>query len=479
MEYNSTVNLPKTCFPMKANLLARQEEMLSRWQAQSIYHSILEDRRDARPFIIHDGPPYASGQLHVGIGMNKILKDIVAKYHSMNDRRVPFLPGWDCHGLPIEFEVRQGLGSRAKDTSISEIRERCAKHALDYVREQKKQFQLLGIFADWEKPYLTMTPSYEAGVLTVFLDMVEKRYVYRDRKPISWCPSCQTVLAEAEIEYRKVSTGTALPEGEETISTMHSDQKSSASLTSIEQNYPHCWRCATLLITRETEQWFVKLDHRETSDGMTLREKALLEVEIINWKPDSAKQRIHNMIETRPDWCISRQRLWGVPIPSFVCRNEDCGEAILSPEAIRKVRDLIGIHGSAVWFEKDAAEILPANFRCQACNGHSVDKGSDILDVGCESGTSWQSILVADHRLSFPADIYIEGNDQHRGWFQLSLLPALASRGKSPFQATLTHGFVLNEKMERMDRAKGDLITLRDALEKVPADIIRLYFAWV
>ena len=204
MDYSTTVNLPRTSFPMSGELLERQEGMLRHWQAQDIYRSMLEDRRDARPFVIHDGPPYASGQIHVGIGMNKIIKDIIAKYYSMNDRRVPFVPGWDCHGLPIEVEVRRELGEQQSEAiPVAEFRDHCAKFALHYIREQKRQFQLLGIFADWDRPYLTMNPSYEAGVLTVLVDMVEKGYVYRDHRPIAWCAHCQTSLAEAEIEYRK------------------------------------------------------------------------------------------------------------------------------------------------------------------------------------------------------------------------------------------------------------------------------------
>jgi isoleucyl-tRNA synthetase len=641
MDYSATVNLPLTPFPMRADLLKRQEEMLRRWQAQDIYRAILEDRRDARPFIIHDGPPYASGQVHVGIGMNKIIKDIIAKYYSMNDRRVPFVPGWDCHGLPIEWEVLREAGSSAQELSVPEVRDLCARSALRYVQEQKRMFQLLGIFADWDRPYLTMSPSYEAGVLTVLLDMVEKRYVYRDLRPMAWCCSCRTALAEAEIEYqtvpgrsiwihfeggadlarrcgvpddlrcsllvwtttawsvpgnvavaahpdfvygvfsykdrlngkrvtlvmeelapeafqalgitefRKLGTvkgdllegigtihplfdrkvpviladyitddsgsglvhiapghgpddfivgrryglevispidetgrftgearefsGLGLAEGEDAILKSMEKRGTLAALGQVEHAYPHCWRCAGPLITRATQQWFISIDHREKPDGMTLREKALLEAQIINWIPAAARRRICEMIERRPDWCISRQRLWGVPIPSFICRT--CSQPILSPEAIREVRDMIGMHGSAAWFERSAAEILPTGFSCPACGGHAFDKDADILDVWFESGSSWQSMLVADHRLSFPADLYVEGSDQHRGWFQLSLFPAVVSRGKASFRSALTHGFVLNKKGERMNRARGDLVTLEDALEKVPADIIRLYFA--
>lgn len=626
---------------MSGDLLARQESMLRHWQAQDIYRSILEDRRDARPFIIHDGPPYASGQIHVGIGMNKIIKDIIAKYYSMNDRRVPLVPGWDCHGLPIEIAALQELGERAEGIPAFELRQHCAEFALRYVREQKRQFQLLGIFAEWDRPYLTMNPSYEAGVLTVLLDMVEKGYVYRDLRPIAWCAHCLTSLAEAEIEYhatpehsvwihfeggpelarrfgaqetlpcsllvwttspwsipgsvaiaahpdfayaafehddgnggrrttvvleglaqeafgvlgvtdyRKTGTisgkelegnkvrhpltarmapvilaefirgdsgsgfvhivprhgpddseaagrygldgssildargrftqdagefgGLELGEGERAILQRLAQGGALAALG--EYDYPHCWRCANSLITQSTPQWFIRLDYREEDAGPTLREQAMLEVQVVNWLPPESRRRIGGMIESRPDWCISRQRAWGVPIPAFLCLG--CDESVLSAEAVRRVRDLVGTHGSAIWFERTAAELLPPSFGCPKCGGGEFDKDEHILDVWFESGTSWQSVLVADHRLSFPADLYVEGTDQHRGWFQLSLLPALVSRGRAPYNSVLTHGFVLNERRERMARSRGDLVTLRDALDKVPADLIRLYFASV
>lgn len=637
MDYSSTLNLGQTTFSMQGDLLERQEEMLQRWQAQDIHRSILEDRRDARTFVIHDGPPYASGEIHVGIGMNKIIKDIVAKFHTMNDRRVPMVPGWDCHGLPIELEVLKMLGQNAGSMRASGIRDLCAQFALRYVQEQRRQFQLLGIFADWERPYLTMNPSYEAGVLTILLEMVEKGYVYNAERPIAWCPTCSIPLAEAEIEYKKSLNGSiwfyleagpdlvkrigvsqdrpccllvwttnfwSIPgsvaiavnpdlhygvyesDGERRVllqeasaptvlsrlgitnytkiagfsgreldrqlvrhpfsnqyipiiladyvgneigtGQVHvvpahgvddfkvaqqynlrfesvvnangiftqSDQRLSglslkdgeavilnvlkegeALAASEEHELPYCWRCTHPLVTQLKRQWFVGLDHRESPTEKTLREKALLEVQIVNWTPSGSRDRIGGMLKHRPDWCISRQRTWGVPIPSFRCSS--CLQSILSPELIGHVRDLVGNYGSAVWFERAASDLLPAGFTCQNCSGTEFEKETDILDVWLESGTSWQSVLIADHRLSFPADLCIEGSDQHRGWFQLSLLPALASRGKAPFMAVLTHGFVLNERGERMARARGDFVTLTKALEQTPADLIRLYFSSV
>jgi isoleucyl-tRNA synthetase len=642
MEDNrSDLNLPCTPFMMEARLLERlQPEILERWRTMDIYRSILEERRDRDPFVLHDGPPYAMGQIHIGIGMNKIIKDMIAKFHSMNDRRVPLVPGWDCHGLPIETTALKELSVNGKVPTVSEIRDHCAKLALRYVREQKEQFQLLGIFADWDRPYLTMDASYEAGVLTVLLDMVERGYVYRDLLSIPWCLHCRASLAEGEIEHRQTrgrslwihfegnpalaglcgaredipcsllvwtTSAWSLPgavalavhpdlvyaafeydgktgrkttivsehlagqvfntlgiidyvkvrslsgcelaatqahhplnaeivpvvpseliradfgsglvqivpahgqddariarrHGLKTVSVVNAQGTFTASagefaglrldegeeviLKRLSQNgalagqydydYPHCWRCHNPLITQATPQWFVNLDYREDPAGMTLREKALLEVQVVNWLPQESQRRIVSMIEQRPDWCISRQRSWGVPIPGFSCLG--CGEAVLAPEIISHVRDLVGTHGSAVWFDLAAAELLPKAFGCPRCGGQVFDKSEHILDVWFESGTSWQSMLIADHRLKFPADLYVEGSDQHRGWFQVSLLTALVSRGRAPYESVLTHGFVLNERQDIMSRARGDFVTLRDALAKVPADIIRLYFASV
>ncbi|MGZ5441577.1 MAG: isoleucine--tRNA ligase [Thermoanaerobaculia bacterium] len=639
-DYRGTVHVPVTSFPMRGDLLHRQEEMLARWQAQDLYRAILEDRRDAQPFIIHDGPPYASGQVHVGIGLNKILKDVVAKFHAMRDFRVPFVPGWDCHGLPIELEVLKALGDRAREMSPAEIRRLCEEKALRYVAEQKRQFQLLGVFADWERPYLTMHPTYESSVLGVLLDLVRRGYVYRAVRPISWCVECRTALAEAEEETRvlegnsiwlwyecgdalarlvgeaegvpndllvwttsawslpgsvavavhpeldygiydvtdaggvrrivaileaaadgafetlgfahprrlqvvqgsalagievrhplfdrqvpvvsadfvrpgqgsgfvhiapahgpedfQVATRNRLPvpnpidgEGRYTdeagpfageavrdaerhiVDTMR-ERGSLAALHRAEHAVPTCWRCGNTVVTRATDQWFVRIDHRESDGAKTLREQALIEVEVVKWISPGSRERMRDMIESRPDWCISRQRIWGVPLPSIECRG--CREPLLDARVIERVRDAVGEHGSAVWFEREAAAFVPADVACPKCGGAAFEKGRDVLDVWFESGTSWQAVLVADHRQTFPADLVLEGTDQHRGWFQLSLLPALVSKGKSPYRAALTHGFVLNERRERMNRSRGDLITLADALRHEPADLIRLYF---
>ena len=639
MDYRDTVILPHTPFPMKADLLDRQEFVLRRWLAQDLHRALLEDRRDAEPFIIHDGPPYASGQMHVGIGLNKVLKDTVAKFHAMNDRWVPFVPGWDCHGLPIEQEVRKELAASGEERSAAEIRVLCEEHALRYVEDQRNQFQRLGVFADWNRPYLTLSPAYEAGVLSVLLKLVEKGYVSRGLRPLAWCPSCRTTLADVEVDHRTVegsslwlyfdggpqlaarfgisgrgpvsalvwtTTPWTLPgnvavaahpnetyaafqledSGQERVVVLleqlageafsalgvgsstklgaiagrelegvalahplqarsvpvvlsetvnaesgsgfvhiapgHGDEDLEVArqhdlpvtspldddgrftseagdlagmpaleagpavveaLTArgtlgaagrIEHEYPHCGRCERPILTRATSQWFVGLDHVEPGQSKSLRQRALVEVDVTQWLPSGSRERIRAMIEARPDWCISRQRSWGVPLPAFTCRG--CGGAVLDPNLIRRVRDVIGERGSEAWFELAARDLLPPGFTCAACGSADLEKGGDVLDVWFESGASWQSVLVADYRLRFPADLYLEGHDQHRGWFQLSLLLGVAVRGEAPFRTTFTHGFVLNQERRRMSRFQGDLVTLADALQEVPADLIRLYF---
>jgi isoleucyl-tRNA synthetase/glutamate dehydrogenase/leucine dehydrogenase len=444
-DYEASLNLLQPTLRMHADFPGTQAEILRRWEAQDIYRSILEERRDADRFILHDGPPYAAERVHVGIGMNKVLKDIVAKYRSMKDRLVPLVPGWDCHGLPIESEVLKELGASAQQLPAAQIRDRCRESALRYVKEQKDLFRLLGIFADWDRPYLTMNPAYEAGVLSVLLDLVAKNYVYRDMKALTWCETCRTTLADVEIEHTEGGEG------------------------------GKCWRCKGALTIRTTKQWFVRIDHRSSPDAKSLREQALLAVELIQWTPPESRNRISAMLQERPDWCISRQRSWGVPLPSFICR--DCGEATLDLAVIRHVRDLIARHGSDIWFEKDPTEIFPPNLHCPKCGRGNIDKGADILDVWFESGSSWQPVLTADHRLDCPADLVIEGNDQHRGWFQLSLLTSLASTGKVPMRSILTHGFVLDDARSHTGRSRATYASLEDALKRYPADLLRLFFA--
>ncbi|MCI0562706.1 MAG: isoleucine--tRNA ligase [Nitrososphaera sp.] len=637
------VNLPSTSFPMEANLRERvQPEILQRWRAMDIYRTILAERRDAEPFILHDGPPYASGEMHIGIGFNKILKDFIVKYWTMRGKRVPFVPGWDCHGLPIELKVLQELENQSLNIAPSEIRERCASYVLQYISQQKTQFQRLGVFADWDRPYFTNAPAYEAGVLEVLSEIVQKGYVYRGLRPVHYCHICNTVLADAEVETVKTDRARALAhftldrvtteqlgntEGQWSLLASTEDiwtlsgcsavavhpetkyvalayctkardqrvvivkegnadslmgrmnlhnvtpvgnfqgkrmenlmvghpftrqaipvvltsslqEKSETGITPvvpahdfddfevattngleipllideqgrftaaaaeleglnlrdaeeltlqwmreletlayielIQQDVPYGLRCGHRVIVRVMQQWFINLDHRERNSEYTLREKALKEVEqLIRWVPMEAMHRLREMIRNRPDWCISRQRFWGVPIPALLCRN--CEEAALLPLIIKTARDLIAVEGSPAWFNKDVEEILPAGFHCPNCGGRDFEKDASILDIWFESSTSWYAALMSDHRLSFPANLCVEGTDQHRGWFQLSLLTSLMVLGKAPFQTVLTHGFVLNTKRKRMSKRAGDLVTLNQALDMVPADLIRLYFVW-
>lgn len=673
---NLHINLPFTPFPMEAKLRERlQPQVLQKWRAMHIYRTIMEDRRDAESFILHDGPPYASGDTHIGIGFNKILKDIIVKYWTMRGKRVPFVPGWDCHGLPIETQVRNRLEEEKRIASPNEIRELCASHAVQYIQEQKEQFQRLGVFADWNRPYQTMDFSYEAGVLEVLSEIVKKGYVYRGLRPVYWCPVCKTVLADAEVEPidvddrgtagvhffvekglaeklgfqdtrlsllaslreiwtlascvaiavnpdRKyvalevdsdpksrqiilveeraeeqvcsrlriqrsvelpVITGREMqdlivkhPFNERDIAVVMSDvdRRNETGIAAVSpahnfddfklsQSYdlqilalineggyftneagewlagqyireaetsmlnvmrgletlvyferetrkePQGSRCGHMLIIRATQQWFINLEHRDAENERTLRERALDEVDnLIRWVPEDEqsrtdpgeyatrplssrpedyktqslnKTRLLNMIRIRNDWCISRQREWGVPIPSLYCKN--CAAVILDAEVIKNARDLIALEGSGAWYTKDIKDVLPEGFVCPTCRKGDFDRDQDrsILDVWFESSTSWYSALIGDYRLSFPANLCVEGIDQHRGWFQLSLLTSMMVRGRAPFSALLTHGFVLDEKKKKMTKALKNFVTLGIALDGVagaPADLIRLYFIW-
>jgi isoleucyl-tRNA synthetase len=611
-----------------------------------IARMILEDRRNAETFVLHDGPPYASGETHIGIGFNKILKDIIVKYWSMRGMRVPSVPGWDCHGLPIESKVQSEVKGQFPEPSPLEIRQRCAAHAARYVQEQKEQFQRLGVFADWDRPYLTMSPAYEAGVLAVLSEITAKGYVYHGLRPVDWCHVCETVLADAEIEKREVHRQAALvqfplepllsellrvergssallvatrdiwtlpgcvavavhPEreyvafsytsergvpqtiiveegaaddvrlrlslqadagavrvkgremesllvrhpftqqsmpvvldegardrsltgvapvvpahyredfhlascyslpvpllidkqgrftmeagglegrnirdAEETILNWMREMETVSHVEMVRRQEPHGSRCGHALLVIATEQWFVSLEHREYEGDSPLREKVLREVDrIIRWMPEDDKERIHDKIAQRPDWCISRQRHWGVPIPSLLCRS--CGAKLLAPEVIKVVRDLVAVEGSQVWYEVELSEVLAdprlADFRCQHCGGSDLAKDPDfsILDIWFESGTSWRSALIGDHRLSFPADLCVEGYDQHGGWFQRSLITSIMVTGKAPFKTALTHGFVLDEKRRRMTKHLRNFVSLKQVLDQVPVDLLRLYF---
>jgi len=635
VDYKKTINLPRTNFPMKADLIRREPEFRKKWEEMDLYGLIRKARAGAKKYILHDGPPYPTGDLHIGTGLNKILKDIVVKYKTMRGYDAPFLPGWDCHGLPIEHQVMKELGEKAKELSSAEIRQRCRDYAMKYVDLQRQQFQGLGVTGDWYKPYLTLDPKYEAGVIDVFARLVERGFVYRSLKPIHWCMRCETALAEAELEYQEdespsifvnfrmvddvshffdgigdedvyimiwTTTPWTLPANmaialnrefnycavrytnpktgkrEITIlaencaaSVMHligvSDFERLGSVrgdklenlryrhvfadrtcpivladyVSLEDgtgcvhtapghgqedymtglqygleimspvdsrgvftdeagefagmeiwkandvitrkldelgvllhsetmthSYPHCWRCKEPVIFRATEQWFINVDHND------LRKNALEIIKNkVKWVPPWGEIRISNMVSERPDWCISRQRAWGVPIPAFYCKK--CRAVLLKKEVVEHVRDVFREEGADSWFRKDASAFIPEGTKCEKCGGTEFEKETDIFDVWFESGSSHHAVLQQYEGMEFPADLYLEGSDQHRGWFQLSLLPCVATQDCAPFRTVLTHGFVLDEKGEKMSKSRGNFISCADALAEFGGDILRLW----
>jgi len=636
--YKDTLNLPKTTFGMRAGLTRKEPAMRQEWERTDLYGRIRQARRGSPRYILHDGPPYANGNAHIGQGLNKVLKDIVVKYETMRGFDAPYVPGWDCHGLPIEHKVLQELGEAAKTIPRTEIRRRCRQYAEKFIDIQREQFKTLGVFARWDKPYLTMTPEYEAGVIDVFARLVAAGYVYHARKPVHWCTTCKTVLAEAELEYHpqaspsiyvlfdmvglpaeaegvarienpailiwtttpwtlpanlaaavnpsasyaavrlgmpedgrtrtvflaadlvedvmsacgiaeyevvcrvpgKKLTGieyrhpfadrvspvlearfVALDEGSgcvhiapghgredfrlgqeaglDVFSPVDADGRFTEeagplagmeihaaeqdicenlklsghllSLSKIEHSYPHCWRCRRPVIFRATPQWFVEVDHNQ------LRKRMLDEVEHVRWVPAWGRNRISGMIRQRPDWCISRQKAWGVPIPAFYC--EKCDEPLLTEETVSAVGKVFAEKGSDSWFELAADRFLPEGAKCANCGGTSFRKETDIFDVWFESGSSSRSVLMNNADLAFPADLYLEGSDQHRGWFQLSQLSIMAGFGRTPFKTVLTHGFVVDEKGHKMSKSLGNLIDAVKPVEKFGADIMRLWLSSV
>src|SRR3990167_1075235 len=640
-DYKATLNLPVTKFPMKADLVRREPEIRKKWEDENLYAQIRKAGRGKKKYIVHDGPPYPTGDLHIGTGLNKILKDLIVRYHTMQGYDAPYVPGWDCHGLPIEHMVMQQLGEKARGMDKLEIRRRCREYALRFVKAQKEQFKALGVSGDWESPYLTLNPEYEAAILDLFTRLVEGGYVYRSLRPIHLCMSCQTALAEAELEYDEETSPSIfvnfkmvddlsdllpIPKGETVYAliwtttpwtipanlaiALHPESRYSAirytnpitqrkevallaqslveavvervgireyqNLGSIEgkalegrryqpplrdhkgqlvlanyvslsegtgcvhtapghgledyltgqrydlpvfspvdstgrftqeadvgatgrsplqglnvkeanpmiverlkfleallhksfisHSYPHCWRCKEPVIFRATKQWFIDLEH----EG--LRQRLLECIKNVRWIPEWGMERIGGMIHQRPDWCISRQRTWGVPIPAFYC--EGCEEVLMRPETVAYVRDVFRQHGSDSWFSMEAKDLLPPDTRCEKCGGCSFRKEMDIFDVWFESGSSHHAVLAQRKGLSFPADLYLEGTDQHRGWFQLSILPSVAAWGKAPFKAVLTHGFVVDEKGEKMSKSLGNFISVEDALKEFGADVLRLW----
>lgn len=632
MDYSKTLNLPETEFPMRAGLPEREPEFLKYWEENKIYEKKQELHAGHKKFVLHDGPPYANGKIHMGTALNKILKDIIMKYKYAQGFDTPYVPGWDTHGMPIEHAAIKNLGLNRHELDTLVLRKECHDYALKWIDEQRTDFKRLGVLGDWDHPYITMTHDYEAVQIHVFGEMAKKGYIYKGKKAVYWCPHCETALAEAEIEYGEekspaifvkmplVKDNGMLPEAAQgkpayiviwttTPWTMPAnvaialhpdfeyawvecegeilfmakemleavgkvckkdlsniigtckgkdmeyaecrhpfetiDRKSlvvladyvtleagtgcvhtapghgaddfetgvrynlpiicpvdgSGKLTAeagadfagmfvfdanvpiikylaglnrlfgkenIRHQYAHCWRCKKPIIYRATEQWFASVDG--------FREEALNAIaNDVQWIPSWGEARIHNMVADRHDWCISRQRVWGVPIPIFYC--EDCNEHLVNDDTINAVADLFAKEGSDAWWAHSAEEILPQGTKCPKCGGTHFRKESDIMDVWFDSGSSHAAVCKTRPELAWPADMYLEGSDQHRGWFQSSLLTSVATEGKAPYHAVLTHGYVVDGEGRKMSKSVGNTVAPQEVIAQYGADIIRLWAA--
>lgn len=624
-DYKDTLNLPQTDFPMKANLPQREPQMLKHWQETDIYKKMLDRNKGNAHYILHDGPPYANGRIHIGHALNKTLKDIIVKYKSMKGFYSPYVPGWDCHGLPIELEVDKKLGSKKAEVGMSEKRAMCRQYATEFMGIQREEFKRLGVFGDWDNPYLTMTNDYEAATVRELLEFVNKGYAYKGKKPVHWCPSCVTALAEAEVEHadkespsvyvkfalteqssQKLGiTGSAsfliwtttpwtlpanlalavnpdieyaslrvgsevlivaqaltekigglagaeptvertfkgaellgleghhpfiartsrviagdfvsteegsgivhiapghgqedyeagLREGLEVFAPVDQNGKFSGTGVAelegqfvfkanaiviemlkskgallaeqkLQHSYPHCWRCKKPVIFRATEQWFISMQHER------FRDRCLEEIDRVQWIPTWGKDRIQGMMKGRPDWCISRQRAWGVPITVFTCKS--CGQIVRDKAVSERIISLVKEHNVDVWFERENEYLLPPGYKC-ACGASEFHKEVDILDVWFDSGVSHAAVLTPERGLSWPADMYLEGSDQHRGWFQSSLLTSVGTRGVAPYKSVLTHGFTVDGSGRKMSKSVGNVVAPQDIIKETGAEILRLW----
>ncbi|MBQ9564852.1 MAG: isoleucine--tRNA ligase [Synergistaceae bacterium] len=632
-DYKDTLNLPATNFPMRANLAKREPGFLKFWQENDIYHKAIASRRDGERFVLHDGPPYANGDIHIGTAFNKILKDFIPKFKTMTGRYAPYVPGWDTHGLPIELRSLRDGGLSKLGTGVDpiELRKRCKATALHYLDVQREEFKRLGVLGEWDNPYITLDPRFEHLELHAFADMVEKGLIYRGLKPVYWCTDCQTALAAGEIEYwdesspsvyvaypmpkaaekfsqlagkdvyvviwtttpwtlpssagvsvhprydygfyetggkvyllavemrASVREATGLDLGEplftvrgaelERLTAIHPfyddkevllmladyvelgtgtgcvhtspghgvedyetgvryglevyssvdhaghferempivggmslDEGGKKALSLIEErgrllglgklmhSYPHCWRCKKPVIFRATDQWFINVSQ--------FKDDALKAIDDeVKWIPDWGRDRIYNMVSSRSDWCISRQRVWGVPVPALRCK--DCGAFTLTADRVRllaeKVKD--APDGSSLWWSESLESLFGELAKCDHCGSHNVEKDSNILDVWFDSGVSHMSVLNERFGLSWPCEMYLEGSDQHRGWFQSSLLTAVAIKGHAPYHQVLTHGFILDGEGRKMSKSLGNTVAPQEVIDQYGAEILRLWVA--
>jgi len=631
-DWKDTLNLPKTGFPMKANLQATEPQMLARWESANLYQKLRERRKGAPVFILHDGPPYANGSVHLGTALNKILKDIVVRSRSMMGFDAPYVPGWDCHGLPIELKVVRELGPKKQQMSVADLRRACREYATRFIDVQRAQFKRLGVMGDWADPYLTMDYRYQAAIVRALGRFVEQGMVYKGKKPVHWCIHCRTALAEAEVEYEQHTSPSIyveFPLGEESAAELGArvpelkgqavsaliwtttpwtipsnlalafhpeamygaykfegryvvvaealaDSLSTtlgrtfadpvvrvpgtvfehlrfrhplfardsvgvlapyvtldtgtgvvhtapghgsddfhtgvrygleiyapvghdgrfldqverfAGLTVFEANpkveaaldeagrlwkaerfdhsYPHCWRCHNPVIFLATSQWFIGMD------DTGLRQKAIGEARRVEWFPGWGRERMTGMFETRPDWCISRQRSWGVPIPAVTCTS--CGTATLTKDQIDRAGTIFEKDGAEAWYERPVGDFLAPGFACPSCGGTAFEREKDILDVWFDSGSSHEAVLAVHPELRWPADLYLEGTDQYRGWFQSSMLVALGTRGRAPYDQVVTHGFVVTESGKKMSKSLGNDIKPEEVITQSGAEILRLW----
>lgn len=626
MDYAKTLNLPKTGFPMKASLPQREPSLLTLWQELDVYHKSLRKDAPQGLFILHDGPPYSNGDVHVGNAiLNKLPKDFITRYKAMTGFNAPFIPGWDNHGMPIENNVAAEFRAKKITPDRMTIRKRCREYAGQWVDRQKEQYIRLGIRGDWDRPYLTMAPKMEAAIVRVFGEMVEKGFIYRGLRPIHWCPTCETALADAEIEYadttsasiyvffpllcdphgvfagqegepgitiwtttpwtipanlavavhpdydyvlarmdgrvvvmarelleqagqrtgrtfevikslrgsdldglvfkhplfdrsspvvfatyvtldegtgvvhtapghgredfetgkrygldvlcpvdeRGVFTAEAGPfaglriwEGDKAVVEALNQSGNLVAAGEVAHSYPHCWRCHHPVIFRATVQWFMKLDHNNH------RQRVLDEIDKVKWLPEDSINRIRAMVQGAPDWCISRQRAWGVGIPVFFCT--DCHTELLDKKVVDYVADIVEQQSADAWFALPENQLLPPGTSCPKCKGSNFRKETDILDVWFDSGSTCRAVLEGWPELRYPADVYLEGNDQHRGWFNKSLMVGVATKGQAPFRQVVTNGWMVDAEGRAMHKSRGNVVKTMDIVQRYGADVARL-----